>query len=160
MWAWKNKDTGFLAFTILERSRSLTNGLAAKMLVSTTLPSFGGQKLSAAPSAEILWKNPLGWSEASFFAENVNGKHLCDCGNTVSQDPQTVANVVSGLVRYPTAWFPSITISICFFNCVWCWPLHLFWMESTEPLRVLRRWSRLNSRVCEANRASTLEKER
>ncbi len=52
------------------------NGLAAKRLAFTTLPNFGGQKLSAAPFAEILRENPLRWSAAFFFAENVNGKHL------------------------------------------------------------------------------------
>ena len=75
MWSWKSQDIRFPGLIILEHSRSLMNGLAAKMLALIILPDFDGQKVSVAPVAGVLQKSHLWLDVVSFFAENVNGKH-------------------------------------------------------------------------------------
>jgi len=49
MWSWKSQDTPFRALIILEQSRILINGLAAKMLSLNILRNFDGLKAFFCP---------------------------------------------------------------------------------------------------------------
>ena len=44
MWSWKSQGTPFRALIILEHSRTLINGLAAKVLALNLLRNFDGRK--------------------------------------------------------------------------------------------------------------------
>jgi len=55
MWPWKSQDTPFLALIILEHSRNLINGLAAKVLALNLLRDFDGRKALFAP---LVGKRP------------------------------------------------------------------------------------------------------
>jgi hypothetical protein len=50
MWSWKNPGTPFRVLIIPETSRTLINGLAAKMLVWNILRNFGGLKALFVPA--------------------------------------------------------------------------------------------------------------
>jgi len=52
MWSWKSQGTPFRALIILEHSRTLINGLAAKVLALNLLRNFDGVKALFAPVVE------------------------------------------------------------------------------------------------------------
>jgi hypothetical protein len=52
MWSWKGQGTPFRALIILEHSRALINGLAAKMLALNILRNFDGLKALFAPAVQ------------------------------------------------------------------------------------------------------------
>jgi len=52
MWSWKSQDTPFRALIILEHSRTLINGLAAKVLALNILRNFDGLQALFVPVVE------------------------------------------------------------------------------------------------------------
>jgi hypothetical protein len=57
MWLWKSQGTPFRALIILERSKTLINGLAAKMLALNILRNFDGLKALFVPVVEKRLKS-------------------------------------------------------------------------------------------------------
>jgi hypothetical protein len=53
LWLWESQSTPFPVLIILEHSRSLMNGLAAKMLALTTLRKFDGRMVSFAQVVDL-----------------------------------------------------------------------------------------------------------
>jgi hypothetical protein len=58
MWLWKSQGTPFRALIILEHSRILIDGSAAKMLVLNMLRNFDGRKALLAPVVEKKLTSP------------------------------------------------------------------------------------------------------
>jgi hypothetical protein len=52
MWSWKSQGTPFRALIILEHSRTLIDGLVAKMLALNILRNFAGLKALFAPAVQ------------------------------------------------------------------------------------------------------------
>jgi hypothetical protein len=87
MWLWKSQGIPFPALIILEHSRILIDGLAAKMLALNILQNFDGRKALFAPVVEKKLTSPPSWGVVFSFAGNVNGKRpslreLCFMGVT------------------------------------------------------------------------------
>jgi hypothetical protein len=76
MWSWKSQDTLFRASIILEHSRILIIGLAAKVLALIILRNFDGLKALFAPVVGRKLINRPCWDVAFSFADDVNAKHL------------------------------------------------------------------------------------
>jgi hypothetical protein len=73
MWSWKSQGTPFRALIILEHSRTLINGLAAKVLALNLFRNFDGRKALFAPAVgKRRSRHPL-WGVAFSLAAVVNG---------------------------------------------------------------------------------------